>query len=117
MRYLVIAAGLGVVGVVAAGLTARAIGTESEPFSTWWLVLGVILPVFGVVYGPLAFTYYLQSRRVKLRPTAEGAHSSSKKSAAREIDSLINLLIFPPPSPYPIAIKLRRSRREIISMR
>jgi hypothetical protein len=30
--------------------------------------------MFGVVYGPLILTYYLQPRGAKLRSTAEGAH-------------------------------------------
>ena len=70
MRYVAVAIGSGLLGILAAVVAVAILVTGREPFNSWWLVSGIVLPVFGVVYGPLIYTYVHLSHGT---PTAEGA--------------------------------------------
>jgi hypothetical protein len=65
MRYIAVAVGVGLAGVALAAALVGTVNAGSGPFSSWWLVSGIIFPVFGVVYGPLMVSAYDRGARSK----------------------------------------------------
>jgi hypothetical protein len=51
MRQFVIAAVLGIAGMVLAGLLVRVVAAGTTSISDHWLVAGAVLPIFGIVLG------------------------------------------------------------------